>query len=350
MRKLIVLFLLTLFLLSCTNRSEDTYKPDIGKTDPRKPRAWGHKQTIYVFADDNVWKYAKQHLEDSLERYVFTNRNEKYFTLQRAPYEKIEQFHKFNNLIFFCDMQSNKPVSVFVKDKMGSQVEKDIQENSVGMYPIENLWANDQYVLFLVGNNEENLLKFNILQSNKIFELFQEKLYDRIARQIYNSKVYPESEFREFPWHLKIPINYVLYKKDLQNNFISYLGRSLNRSDRYVSVYYEKMPADSLNRKWIRKKRAELAWEYYDEDKFSKDTTQMSLYKLGNHKGWKLWGRWQNEKHMVGGAFQTFAFYHEPSKTAYLIDNSVYYPEGEKLKELIELEVISRTIKIKNNN
>ena len=347
MRRFILIILGIFILFGCTNRTEKNYKPETGKTNPRKPMSWGHKQTIYVFADDNVWKYAESHLRKSLERYTFTNRNEQYFTVERAPLKNLEQFYKFNNLIFFCDMQSNQKVSAFVKEKMGSQVEADIKENSVGMYPVENLWANDQYVLFLVGNNEENLLKFNILQSNKIFELFQEKLYDRIARQVYHSKVYPETQFNNLPWSMKIPKNYILYKKDLKNNFISYLARIRERSDRYVSVYYEKMPADSLNRDWIKQKRAELAWKYYEQDEFNEDTIQIKHYQLAAHKGWKLWGRWQNKKYMIGGAFQTFVFYHQPTSTAYLIDNSVYYPEGEKLKELIELEVISRTIEIK---
>jgi len=51
----------------------------------------------------------------------------------------------------------------------------------------------------------------------------------------------------------------------------------------------------------------------------------------------------------VGGAFQSFAFFDENSERAYLIDNSVYYPEGSKLEALIELEIISSSIVIKDN-
>ena len=69
--------------------------------------------------------------------------------------------------------------------------------------------------------------------------------------------------------------------------------------------------------------------------------------KIAGHNGWKISGMWINKKYTVGGAYQTFAFYDERTKRAYLIDNSVYFPEGYKLDALIELEVISNTLRLK---
>jgi len=36
---------------------------------------------------------------------------------------------------------------------------------------------------------------------------------------------------------------------------------------------------------------------------------RMEKFKLAGHQGWRLTGRWQNKKHSVGGAFQSFAIY-----------------------------------------
>jgi len=342
--KFFVVLLLIVILLGCS-KSGSEYKPSGEKTNIRKPMSWGHKQTIYIFADDNVWKYAETPLRESLERFWFTVRNESFFDIKRAKFEAIEQFYKFNNLIFLCDLESNEEVSKYIKEKVGKKVVNEVKANSIGMYPANNLWANDQFILFLIGDNERNLLSFNILQANKTFELFRDKLYQRIAAKIYKMKIHTDNFFNGLSWKFKLPMNYVLYKKD--KDFISFLARQRKKADRFISVYSEKMAEDNIGKEWLKERRSELVWKYYDEDEFSESDIRIERGKLNEHKCWKLSGRWQNKKYAVGGAFQSFAFYDEKTKSAFLIDNSVYYPEGDKIPSLIELEVISRTFQIK---
>ena len=348
MRKYLILSFIILFFIGCSQQ-ETKHLSKSKKIDPHKPMSWGHQQTIYVFADDNVWKYAEGYLRQNLERFIFTTENEQFFEIKRAPIQNMDNFYKFNNLIFFSHLASNEPVSSYIKEIMSSHVKDDIKSNLVGMYPMENVWANDQFVLFILADNESNLLKFNILSANQIFEEFKEKLYERISGQVYKTPVYSAGSFKDYPWELKLPKKYILYKKDNKNNFISFIARLRNSPDRYISVYFEEMNQNEVGREWLKKKRAELAWKYYDEDEFKKEDVRIEKFQLGKHRGWKLSGRWQNLKYTVGGAFQSFAFFDEKSKKAYLIDSSVYYPEGSKLEALIELEIISSSIVIKDN-
>ena len=58
---LILIGIILLLILGCSQK-ENIHKKQGKKIDPHKPMSWGHKQTVYVFADDNVWKYAKGHL------------------------------------------------------------------------------------------------------------------------------------------------------------------------------------------------------------------------------------------------------------------------------------------------
>ena len=88
--------------------------------------SWGHRQTIYVFADDNIWKYAEKSLRETLERFQFTTENEPYFELKRAT--NIEQFYKFNNLLFLGDMQSDGEISTYIRDMIGNQIETELNE------------------------------------------------------------------------------------------------------------------------------------------------------------------------------------------------------------------------------
>ena len=344
-----ILILLGIFIfltLGCSQK-ENVNKTQGKKIDPHKPMSWGHKQTVYVFADDNVWKYAKGHLIKTLERVRFTTENEKVFVVKRAPIDDMDNFYKFNNLIFFCNLESNDKVSTYIKEIMGAKVEAEVNENLIGMYAKDNVWARDQFVLFIMGDNEPDLLKFNILQSHNIFDLFKDKLFDRIQRQVYKTSTYPDNKFSTLPWTLELPKNYVLYKNDAENNFISFIARLRNKPDRYMSVYFQEILEDEFDRKWLKETRRKISWKYYDEDEFFDKDVRMEKFELAGHQGWRLTGRWQNKKHSVGGAFQSFAFYDKVSGLAYLVDNSVYHPDGEKLEALYELEIISSTLKLK---
>jgi hypothetical protein len=309
--------------------------------------SWGHKQDIYVFADDNVWKEAEEVIRNTLERYQFTTENEPYFMVKRAPMKDMENFYKFNNLLFLANLNSDRPVAAYVKKVMGDQIKQEINENSVGVFPQDNLWARDQFVLFLLADTEENLLKLNYEMANKTFELFKDVLFERIKTQVYKSKIYSSSTFKKYDWDLQLPKSYTLYKQDDANHYISFLARLRNKPDRYISVYSSPMATNLVNEDWLKKTRAELAWKYYDEDEFFDKDIRFERYELNGFAGWKMSGRWQNKKYAVGGAFQCYGFFDETGKTAYLIDNSIYFPEGYKLAGLIELEVISNTFSVK---
>jgi len=346
MKKFLLILFVIAFIFGCSAKKEK-YIPKAGKINPHKPMSWGHRQTVYVFAEDDVWNALHSLLENNLGRDYFTTNNENYFEVKRAPLKSLEQFFKFNNILFLSYLNSNSELAQYIKQIMKKRVQQDIQKNGVAMYPLNNLWANDQFVLFLLADSKPNLMKFYKLQENKIFSLFKDKLYERIDRQTYKTEVYSVSEFAGFPWTLKLPKSYILYKKDAANRFVSYIARLREHADRYISVYYEKLDKKDFGRNWLKKKRAELAWKYFDEDEFADKDISTEKAKLGTYDCLKLSGRWQNKKYLVGGAFQSFAVYDDKTSTAFLIDNSVYFPEGYKLSALIELEIISRTFSIK---
>lgn len=344
--KLLVILAL-LFSIGCKGKTEQQYKPTGRRVDHKKPLAWGHGQTIYVFADDRVWKYAEKPLKDSIERFFYTTENETMFELKRADYKAMDQFYRFKNLIFLGHLESKEEVSSFIKERLTETALAGIDENGAGMYLMHNLWANDQLVVFIMGQTEEKLLRYNIIQAEDTFQSFREVLFQRTRSKIYGLEVYPDSFFKKQPWLIKIPKSYIVYKEDSEHRYLSFLSRKKDNADKYVTVYYEKMEENNVNLAWAVKTREKLAWDVYDEDEIVKEDTRSELTDFKGRKAIKISGKWQNKKYAVGGAFQTFAFYDQQSKKAFFVDNSVFFPEGYKLSSLIELEIISRTIELK---
>jgi hypothetical protein len=349
MKKLILILLLVFILVSCGKKEKganDLNRSDL--VDRRKPLSWGRPRKIYVFADDQVWKYAQEHLNQAIERTFYTTMNEKLFELERIKYGELENYFRFNNLIFFCDASSSQPVSEYVKEILGENIEQEVSANGAAMFPAFNHWADDQMVLFLVGEDEKTLLKLNILQGDRIYDLFKDRLYKRLEYKIYRGRQKPDSNFKDKIWTLALPVDFMLYKEDEQANFTSYLSRREDNPDRYIAVYYEDMGKDELSRKWLVEKRNELGSRYYEGDRFAETDVMSAEVKIAGYEGIKLMGRWQNDQYAMGGAFSCFAFYLPEQGKVFLIDNSVYYPAGDKLPALIELEIISGTFRLKN--
>lgn len=347
MKRFLILLVLALILVSC-GKKEVKEGVTRNNTDPSKPMAWGHKQTIYVFADEENWRATESQLRRTLERVVFTTANEKVFELKRATFDDFEHYYKFNNLIFLADYSSYGDVSVYIKDIMGDKVKAELEENGVGIYPNENLWANDQFVLFIIAEDKQVLKKAVSYQLNEVYNLFKKKLDDRIAHKVLQYNSYKKTFFLNFPWEIHIPEFFRVFSRDDDNNFIAFIARADDKPDRYEAIYHEDMSSDEVDGDWLKAKRLELFRKYYEGDEFYDKDVRIERTILAGRDGWKLSGKWQNPKLSMGGAFQCFGFYDKTQKKAYVIDNSVYYPTGEKLAHLLELEAISGTIKLKD--
>lgn len=350
---LIALAAMLLILASCGKKetTPDKYSFYEGTVDTAKPLAWGEDRDIYVFCDEPAWKLAEDMLRRSLERETYIVVNECYFNLIRADIGKIDQLSKYKNLLFMGDLKSKGAVSEHLRNSMQDRMKERVQNSGGELFVAKNRWVSDQLVIYMVGDTEENLLKLNILQTNRLYTEFLNRFAERLAYQAYRSKLIPEEFFASYPFTLKIPESFQLYHNVTANNFLSFLYRMRSESrefpDRYISVYYEDMPIDTLRMNWLLTRRQELAFKYYDEDEFDPKLLRTENVTLGNYKALRILGPWQNRKHDIGGGFQAFAFYDNEQKRAYLIDNSVYYPAGDKLPELLLLQKISATFKTK---
>ncbi|MCK9328558.1 MAG: DUF4837 family protein [Candidatus Cloacimonetes bacterium] len=364
---LIIVFMITVLCVSCKAEKKAfnaqivrkninqivNAKSEIFKIDSRKPMAWGHEQTIYVFADSDVWKIAEPYLRYSLERDFYTTENEQLFDVKLGELDNIEQFNRFKNLIFIGDLSSNKKVSQYVKNIMNEQAIASVQNRKSSMFLNNNLWANDQMVLFLMATNANELKSFLHNNTEIYFNMFKERFINRIVFKSQKLDGYKDSFFKEMPFKIYIPETYRVFKRDLDNNFISFLWRSRENQednpDKYISIYWENATENPIDDKWLIEKRKDLAWKYYDEDEFNIEDTIRGQREIGEKDGWFLFGRWQNKKYYMGGAFRSYAVYDEVLKIAYLIDTSVYFPAGYKIKYLLELEGIVETIILKES-
>ncbi|MDP8232894.1 MAG: DUF4837 family protein [Candidatus Zophobacter franzmannii] len=353
MRKLIPLVLISILLLSITacNKTEKEVINNFSQTISNKPMSWGKDHVIYIFADQEMWQEVEVDVKANLQRVFETTNEETLFDIKLADVNKIDDYYKFRNLLFLADITDNEPVAKYVTEQLQGDLIDQANKDGYAFLYKENLWARDQVVCFLLANSSEQMKSLHINLKDVLFDKYSDALKNRISNRISSKVTKDEKIFSTLPYIIDIPKQFTVFRDEKEQNILSFLYRHYkqqgDKPDKYVTVYYEKSDKNPINEQWLIKTRGKIGWDIYDNDEIKADQVKIEPFAWKNRKGTKLHGRWSNYKHYVGGAFQSFAFYDEKTKTAYLIDNSIFFPAGDKLYYLMELEAISKSIQIK---
>ncbi|MDI3503567.1 MAG: hypothetical protein PWP64_503 [Candidatus Cloacimonadota bacterium] len=351
MNKIILWALCATLLFACSSSDKEAarYTKYDDVISNGKPLAMGDEKDVYLFCDKENWAALKPFIQSSIEREFILVYPEKYFTLIPKDISELDEYFNYRNLLFIGDLESGGRVSQHMIESLAPEFITRVRQSGGDLFIAKNHASRDQLTLYLLGSSPLNLEKIGAIQSDKIFELLLRRFTQRQGYQTYQQPVIPDSFFETYPFSLKIPNNYTLYSNDKEGRFLSFIyrARAQNREipDKYVNVYYEDMPENKIDHEWLITKRQMLGEKYFEGDVFDEDLIRKERTKLAGHDAWRIVGAWQNEKHLIGGAFQSYAFWHEGR--AYIVDNIVYFPAGNKLPILAELYVISSSIELK---
>lgn len=354
MRRIIILGLLVMPLLfGCGKSAQEQvrYTQFDEIIDHSKPLAIGDDRDVHVFCDPANWKALEPFIRSGIEREVPITYPERYFNLVLADVKQAKTYNKYKNILYIGDLESNAPVSQYMRGVLAEDFKKRVEGSGGDLFITKNHNSRDQIMLFLLGKDALSLSKIGALQADNIFALLLKRFAERQGYYAYQLKVIPAKFFEPYPFSLQLPENYTLYSNDVKGRFLSFLYRAKmqNREipDKYVSVYHESMNENKVDLAWLVAKRKELGQKYFEGDEFDETLIRKEAVGFKQYNAFRLLGAWKNMKHMIGGGFQSYAFWDEKTKTAYLIDNIVYFPAGDKLPILVELYVLSNSLQIK---
>jgi len=349
-----LLFLIPLLLLAACGKTSapvDRYSKFDGILDYAKPVAFGEDNDVYVFCGKENWKALEAQLRGSVEREVSLVYQEKYFNLIPTDIKDVNKYLQYKNLIFAGDLSSTDEVSSYMRSSVAKDFVTRVKQTGGELFIAKNHNSRDQLVLYLMGKDGQSLADITRLQANSVFSLLLKRYTERIGYQAFRGKIIGSKFWKDYPFSLKVPDTFRLYSNDVKSRFLSLLYRSKMKDrsipDKYITVYYEDMPTNQVTADWVFAKRLEQWKTHFDGDVIRKDKIRTERFKFAGYEGFRLIGPWENQKLLVGGAFQTMAFWHEKTKRAYLVDNMVFFPAGDKLPSLMELYVISSSLEIK---
>ncbi|MDD4224037.1 MAG: DUF4837 family protein [Candidatus Cloacimonetes bacterium] len=356
MKKLMPLaaLLLLLSLAGCDKESaaSNYYNKYEKIIDGSKTIAYGEDNQIHLFAAGPSLDAVRDALEASLARRVTIVQEEQYFAPTFQDPGQLDDFRPYKNLIYGGTLEGKDAVSQHILKTLAPELLDQAQASGAELFVIDNLYARDQIILFLLAKDTAALAKLAQDRSEQIFSQLLERYRQRLAYAAYRNEVIEDKFFADRPFSIKIPNIYRLWKDEKAGRFLSFMFQPVKPSrqtpDKYISIYYEPMPANGVNADWIYETRQELGTSFLGGDQIYKDRYQTEEAEIAGFKGLRMTGHWINPSEGgFGGAFQTWAFWHEPSQTAYLVDNIAFFPDGDKLPVLLELGMLSQSLEVK---
>lgn len=308
------------------------------------PQSIGNLDEIIVFADSTDWKDYKTPLASVFGREYRTPVMEAEYVLSWQPAEDIEKFKYARNIFFLGRMNSNAKVSAIVKNSLSPDIIDGVNSGKFFYIPKHDPWASNQYVLFLLAPDKNELITRIQKYADAISEDFEKSYYERYKEEIfrrYEKKDLEEYLLDHFPFRVRIPSDYFIANESLEHNYV-WIRRI--EPDRSLMVHW--VPVNdsiNINYRWVVQERNKIAEMIFENDIVVEEETEAKNIKFGRWEALLLEGTWKNPIHFIGGPFRNITFMDKESGLIFMIDSYVQAIGQRKKLFLDQLDIMAHT-------
>ena len=311
-----------------------------------KSSSEGDFDQIIVYADSAIYNTIELSLDKVFDHYVHTPHAERSFYHKWSPIHLMEAYQERRNIIMIGLIESDDPISEYVKKMLSQEVLEKVQNGEVFEIFQENLFASEQMVIILCATNIEQFLQSLSNRAESIYDRFEEYHFERLTKILYSSD--EQTDIQDFladkyGWSIRVPYAFQVVQRSVDSNFVWLKRPNPGRS---IFVYRTKYEENNINEDWIIHVRDSLSLIYFDADSVLKEETYAVRTEFNGIPAMQVIGIWQNHQLIVGGPFRTYVFYDEKSDYVYFIDISVVAPGKRKKPFLDQLEVVAHTFKV----
>jgi len=337
---LLSIFILTVLIQSCSV----------------KKKAKGPEDEINVIADSSEYLILQDELKETFGRIIHTPQPEELFSIKRHNINSLNQLTMKKNLIILAPINSGSFTSRYLESIIDTNVKQLIMDDSVFVINKYNLWAENQLVMILTGN-DINGLAANILdKKDDLFYYFRESSNKRLAKGLYNprfeQKNIEANLLSKYGWMMYIQADYTLALEKPEDNFI-WFRRGVNTDmERWIFVHWiENSSPEFLDIDSISNERDRLTEKYYTT---TSDSTYVELYdeyrmnsevNFNGKYALMTQGLWRFNDLSMGGPFISYTFYDESTRRIYMLDASILAPKYFKKSLLQQVDVLLHSFK-----
>ncbi|REE05983.1 DUF4837 family protein [Marinoscillum furvescens] len=351
-----ITFLLTVFCLStliACKSTTDKVKKDF------MPLARGEADEIILVIDSAHWATdLGDQMRDMYRQYMRgLPQDEPKFSLNKVNPRKLNDVFKHaKNMIFVMTLDKKGLESTTIREYFTDNSLKMIQQDSSLFYTVRrDEFAKGQIVLYLFGQNEEQLLEKIKDNRSRLIELFESAVRQRTREKVLaKSKDQLEKAIAEdHAYTMEIPFGY-----DLAKNLKDFVWlRKLEKESELNIIIHERPYNDRGVFNKVDELRDEITSTYLrDSEKPQLHIARQQVVPIFTERvtfndrfAVEARGLWKVSDNSAGGPYVSYTVVDEASQTLYYVEGYVYNPAGKKKQLIREVEAIISTFKIDSN-
>ena len=321
MKKYLVVIYVVFFLQSCED-NKVVYKPESS----------ARINSITVVVDNDNWNNTIGDKIRNLyaDEYEGLPQIEERFTLKQMPYEAFSGFSRSSRNIIFINKKSN-PEFFFEVDK----------------------YARPQIYLEIKGNSIKSILEQIDKSKKEAINKFTNGEIEESKRRILKSPLKDTKAMEDFLIDVKMPSAYSLYKQD--KNFIWY-QKQIQKG--HSNIIVTQLPSQKnifdYNIPSVIKLRDSIGEVFLPgrnpESFMISEKEYLPYQKKVNYYGIKMLetrGTWEVKGDFMGGPFLNYLIEDKLNDRVLFVEGFVFAPSKRKRDNIIELEAIIKSLKLK---
>ena len=321
MKKYLVVIFVVFFLQSCED-NKVVYKPESS----------ARINSITVVVDNDSWNNTIGDKIRNLyaDEYEGLPQIEERFTLKQMPYEAFSGFSRSSRNIIFINKKSN-PEFFFEVDK----------------------YARPQIYLEIKGNSIKSILEQIDKSKKEAINKFTNGEIEENKRRILKSPLKDTFAMDDFSINMKMPSAYSLYKQD--KNFIWY-QKQIQKG--HSNIIVTQLPSQKnifdYNIQSLIKLRDSIGKSFLPgrnpESFMISEKEYLPYQKKVNYYGIKMLetrGTWEVKGDFMGGPFLNYLIEDKLNDRVLFVEGFVFAPSKRKRDNIIELEAIIMSLKLK---
>jgi hypothetical protein len=262
------------------------------------------------------------------------------------------------NLVYVSTLDDNsRGGRILLRNFTDKSLQRIKSNPDLFMFSRQNLYAKNQEVIHIFGNNDTQLLR-NLEENqeqlrNHFYELERKRLMSQLYRSKENKKL-GRQLLKDNSFTLRVPFGYDLAKTD--SNFV-WIRQYAATIDKNILIYFIPYESEEVftpeNIVALRNRMAYKHLRDIENPSVYMTTEERALPELEvfnfNEKyAVKTRWYWKLNNLSRGGAFVSYCFVDEASNRLYYIEGYVDSPGVDKRNSIVELETILSTFLTKD--
>ncbi len=335
--KKLFLFIITVFLTAgCSQK-------------PKLLPAGGGENYVVIIQNENAYIDFEKTYEDLFGKIIYTPQPEHMIKFTNVSSEKLYRYKLQKNLLIVEDLAGDNGNLNIVKEFLTPDDFKSVK-NGKHIFGFKDSWAKHQYVLIVMGTDQNDLKKALLNYKDAIFNYYITASEKRLL-EINTVKGLDSKAIRKMKAYggftFNLPKN--KYIHIIENDTARIMGYIRHDPERMIVIAWrDSSEVPFINTNILFTFRNQIFKDFFQGDSVLVKYRGIT-YSAGKDTVWngmkvfKYHGLWQNSKLIMGGPFGGYALYHNGK--FYMIDYNVANPGEDKFPLILEMEGLLSTFK-----